>query len=311
VNSGDNTLSMFQVNQKDPTRLTRVGRPINSGGKFPVAVAFSPKNNMACVANSGGESNVACFGVSSKGLSPLNTTRSLGLNQTNPPTGPANTVSDILFNQDESKVLVSVKGTPNATAGFIASFDVASSNVKGKKAFALSSKAVKSTPAKGVLPFGMTLVKSQSSDILFSTDAAFGASVSQFSATSNTIVLSESIPIPNQIATCWSALSPRTGSFYVTDVGVANVTEFSVDPKGPSLKLIATHPLEAIGGRIDDAVASTRQGDFLYVLAAKEGAVDVLQLDSPGKATQIQSFNAKAAVPGLPISVQGMAVFVV
>jgi len=297
---------MFLVNMNDPTQLTPVGCPTNSGGEFPVAVAFSPKHNTACVVNSGVKSNIACFGVSSKGLSALDTTRDLGINQTNPPTGPANTVSDILFNHDESKVLVSVKGTPNGTVGFIASFDVECS----KKSFALSSTPVKSTPDKGVLPFGMTLLPSQSSDILFSTDAAFGASVSEFDAKSSTITSSQSVAIANQSATCWSAFSPRTGSFYVTDVGVAHVTEFSVNPNGPSLKLIATHPLEAIGGRIDDAVASTGNGDFLYVLAAKEGAVDVLQLDSPGKATQIQTFNAKTAVPDLPISVQGMAVFV-
>jgi hypothetical protein len=309
VNSGDNTVSMFLVDQKDPTRLTTVGRPVDSGGEFPVAVAFSPKHNTACVANSGGRSNIACFAVSSKGLSSLNTTRDLGIQQTNPPTGPANTVSDILFNHDESKVFVSVKGTPNKTAGFIASFDVKSGEIKGKTSFELSSAAIKSTPDKGVLPFGMTLVKSQSSDILFNTDAAFGASVSEFNASSE-IISSHSASIANHSAPCWSAFSPRTGSFYVTDVGVANVTEFSVDPEAPSLKVLATHPLEAIGGRIDDAVASTRNGDFLYVLAAKEGAVDVLELSGPGKAKQIQTFDASTAVPDLPISVQGMAVFV-
>jgi hypothetical protein len=83
-----------------------------------------------------------------------------------------------------------------------------------------------------------------------------------------------------------------------------------VNPKGPSLKLLATHSLSSIGGRIDSAVASTRVGDFLYVLAAKAGSVDVLKLNSPGSATQIQAFNVKAAVPDLPISIQGMAVFI-
>lgn len=306
VNAGDNTLSMFAVDTKDPTQLTPVGCPMNSGGEFPVAVAFSPKHNTACVVNSGGKANIACLGVSSKGLTALDTTRDLGIDQTNPPTGPANTVSDILFSHDESRVLVSVKGTPNGTVGFIASFDVRCAN----RSFVLSNTAVKSTPDKGVLPFGMTLLPSQSSDILFSTDAAFGASVSRFDAKSAKIISSQSVAIANQTATCWSAFSPRTGSFYVTDVGVAHVTEFSVDPNEPSLKLIATHPLEAIGGRIDDIVASTRNGDFLYVLAAKEGAVDVLRLDSPGKATQIQTFDAKTAVPDLPISVQGLAVLV-
>ena len=305
MNPGDNTVTMFSISPKDPTQLTMVGCPANTMGEFPVAVAFSEKHQAACVVNSGGESNVACFSVSKDGLTALpNTMRSLGLNQTNPPTGPANTVSDILFNQDQSQLLVSVKGEPNGTVGFIANFAVT-----GECSLSLSTDAVKSTPEKGVLPFSMTLV-GKSGNIVFNTDAAFGASVSKFDPMSNNIISSSSVAINNQTATCWSSTSPRTGSFYVTDVGNANVNEFSVDPSGPTLKLLATHTLVGIGGRIDQNVASTYVGDFLYVLAAKAGSVDVLKLTGPGKAHQIQAFNVQAVVPDLPISVQGMAVFV-
>lgn len=296
---------MFSVNKSDPTQLTMIGSPANTMGEFPVAVTFSKKNKVACVVNSGGDANIACLSVSKKGMTPLpNTVRTLGLNQTNPPTGPANTVSDILFNQDQSQLLVSVKGDPNGTVGFIANFAVARNG-----SFTLAADAIKSTPDKGVLPFSMTLV-GNSGDTVLNTDAAFGVSVSKFDPKNGTIISSSSVAINNQTATCWSRNSPRTGSFYVTDVGNAKVTELSMNPKGPSLKLLATHSLSSIGGRIDSAVASTRVGDFLYVLAAKAGSVDVLKLNSPGKANQIQAFDVKAAVPDLPISIQGMAVFV-
>ena len=51
-------------------------------------------------------------------------------------------------------------------------------------------------------------------------------------------------------------------------------------------------------------------GDFLYALGAKARSVNVLELTGPGKAKQIQTFVVTDAVPDLPISVQGMAVFV-
>jgi hypothetical protein len=295
---------MFTVSRNDSTQLTMVGSPVNTMGEFPVAVAFSKKHHTACVVNSGGASNLACFSVSKKGLTPLNNTvRSLGVNQTNPPTGPANTVSDILFNQDQSALLVSVKGTPNGTVGFIANYGISG------KHFRLDEEPVISTPDKGVLPFSMTLV-GQCGDVLFNTDAAFGVSISQFDPETGDIIASSSVAIDNQTATCWSSTSPRTGSFYVTDVGNAIVSEFSVDPTGPSTALLARYTLDGVGGRIDQAVASTNAGDFLYVLGAKARSVNVLSLTGPGKAQQIQTFVVTDAVPDLPISVQGMAVFV-
>jgi hypothetical protein len=306
VNPGDNTFSAFSVDKNDPTQLTMIGAPTNTLGEFPVAVAYSPKNNAACVLNSGGQSNFACFAVSKTGMTALkNTVRSLGLNQTNPPTGPANTVSDIIFNQDESNLLVSVKGNPTAAPGFIANFAVTT----GTCGISLATTPVKSTPDKGVLPFSMTLVGT-SGDTLLSTDAGFGVSVSNFDATSGKITGSSSVSLNNQTATCWSAFSPKTGSFFVTDVGRAVMTEMSVDTTGPTTKLVQQYTLNGPGGRIDLNVASTSVGDFLYVLDPAGGAVNVLALSTPGNAKQIQTFNASTSVTDLPISIQGMAVFV-
>ena len=196
--------------------------------------------------------------------------------------------------------------TPNDTVGFIANF-----GISGKRSFRLDPDALKHTPEKGVLPFSMTLV-GECGDAVFSTDAGFGVSVSNFDPTTGDIITSTSVAIENQTATCWSSNSPRTGSFYVSDVGNAIVTEFSVDPVGsrPTVKQLAQYTLDGIGGRIDLAIASTSAGDFLYVLGAKAGAVNVLKLTGPGNAEQIQTFKVVEVVPDLPISVQGMAVFV-
>jgi hypothetical protein len=296
---------MFVIDKKDPTKLTLLGSPANTMGQFPVAVAFSDKHGVACVVNSGGQANVACFSVANNCLTPLpNTVRSLGLNQTNPPTGPANTVSDIVFNKDQSQLLVSVKGDPKGAPGFIANFAVTEDCP-----FNLAANAVKSTPDKGVLPFSMSIVGKEG-DILLNTDAGFGVSVSNFDDKTGAITSSSSLVINNQTATCWDSFSPRTGNFYLTDVGNARISEVEVDSNGPTVKLVATHLVSGIGGRIDSIVGSTRAGDFLYALGAKAGIVNVLRLVGPGKAQEVQVFDVTAAVPDLPISVQGMAVFI-
>ena len=305
VNPGDNTVSAFTIDKHNPTNITMLGAPTDSLGEFPVAVAYSRKHKTACVVNSGGEANIACFSVSKTGLVPIaNTTQSLGLNQTNPPTGPANTVSDIIFNQEESQLLVSVKGTPNGTAGFIANFPVTSGSP-----FAFSQTPVKSTPQNGALPFSMTLV-GHHGDTVFSTDAGFGVSVSKFDLNTGAILNSSSVAIANQTATCWSTYSPRTGSFFVTDVGRNVMSEFRVNSAIPLTKEVGFYTLSGSGGRIDLNVASLPGNDFLYVLDPKDSAVSVVKLRGIGNGVQIQQFDAQAAVPDLPVSIQGMAVFV-
>lgn len=304
MNPGDNTVSAFAIDRRDPTNLTMLGTPANTLGEFPVAVAYSKKHGTACVVNSGGQANIACFSVSKQGLEPIsNSIRDLGVNQTNPPTGPANTVSDIIFNQDESQLLVSVKGTPNGTVGFIANFPVTSGSP-----FNLGSTPVKSTPENGVLPFSMTLVGDRG-DTILNTDAAFGVSVSNFDPDTGAIINSTSVAIQNQTATCWSSYSERTESFYVTDVGNNRVSQFVVDSNGPTAQLAGVITLSGSGGRIDQNIASLKDSDFLYVLDPKDGLVSVVKLVGFG-AGEIQAFDAQAAVPDLPVSIQGMAVFV-
>lgn len=59
VNAGSNTVTMFNINQQDPTILQMVGQPQSTSGDFPMAVAFNPKTNMACVANGGANNGVS------------------------------------------------------------------------------------------------------------------------------------------------------------------------------------------------------------------------------------------------------------
>jgi hypothetical protein len=96
-------LSAFKIDPEDPTELWPLGPPVYTMGKYPASVAYSGNHHVTCVINSGDKANLACFSVSDNGLYPLpDTIRSLGLTQTNPPTGPPMTPLEILFNKDQS-----------------------------------------------------------------------------------------------------------------------------------------------------------------------------------------------------------------
>ena len=44
---------MFSVDPKNPVDIQMIGQPVNSGGEFPVSVAFNANGNVLCALNSG------------------------------------------------------------------------------------------------------------------------------------------------------------------------------------------------------------------------------------------------------------------
>lgn len=203
---------------------------------------------------------------------------------------------------------MSVKGElPPSPPGFIATF-----KVLDEEPFTLSPTAVKSTPVQGQFPFGMTLVGEDGEDtIVLDTDPAFGVSVSKISESTGLITSSNSLNVIGQGTICWSSFSPHTGNYYLTDAANGIVTEVAIDPKAPTVSFVASYTVAGgATGQIDQNVASTKGGDFLYILAPTKGIVNVLKLLAPGNVEGIQSLDVKASVPDLPITLQGMAVYV-
>jgi hypothetical protein len=145
------------------------------------------------------------------GLKAINgTIRSLNLPQTTPPSGPAGSTSDILFSNDGSKLLATVKGVP-PTPGFLAAWNIEADGT-------LSTQFEASTPAPGgLLPFSATPVKGQNA--LLVTDPGAGFSVynlNTLSVANQTPANSTIIPVAGQKAVCWSSFSPKTGNYYMT-----------------------------------------------------------------------------------------------
>ncbi|KAI0081947.1 hypothetical protein K474DRAFT_1586866 [Panus rudis PR-1116 ss-1] len=311
VNAGSNTVSLFSIDPQNPSNLKQVGQPVCSGGEFPVSVAFNKNGTQLCALNSGASNGVNCYTVDQQnGLTALpNTMRSLGLNQTTPPTGPPNTPSHLVFTEDGSKLVASVKGTPPNSPGFLAVWDVAADG-------SLSENFTSITPATGgLLPFSLTNIAGKNA--VLATDAGIGFDIFDFSGSGaqlNASSKNSANAIDGQSATCWSSQSKKTGNFYLTDIGTSTVTEVNVDEnlKGTIVK---QYPQQNNSATIDNDIAQVNGKDFLYVLAANATSVDVLSLDAPGEAQNVGSFNFADAAKqaGLTISpnnVQGMTSFI-
>jgi len=310
VNAGSNTLSVFNIDPTNPTNLEMIGKPVGSGGEFPVSLAINKAGTMVCAVNGGFVNGVACYTVDkTKGLLPIaNTVRSLKLNQTTPATGPAGSVSHVIFSEDNKQLIASVKGVP-PTPGILAVWDIAADGSLSE-----DFKAV-GPAAGGLLPFSMTVIPGKNA--ILATDAGLGVDVFDFSggaADGLAAGKSSTLAIAGQGATCWSSFSPKTGNFYVTDIGTSQVTEINVDD---NLKpTIVTQYAQGNGtATIDNDIATVGQNDFMYVLAANATQVKVLSLKAPGKAAALQTVDLAAVskAAGLTISagnLQGMTTFI-
>jgi len=310
VNAGSNTLTVFAIDAQNPTNLVMIGKPIGSGGEFPTSLAFNKAGNRVCALNGGSINGVACFAVDkAKGtVAPIaNTVRSLKLNQTTPATGPAGTASHVVFSEDGSKLVASVKGVP-PTPGFFAVWDVAQDG-------SLSADFEASQPTTGgLLPFSMTVIPGKNA--ILATDAGLGVDIFDMSAPPQQGIAagkSTTLKIDGQGATCWSSFSPKTGNFYVTDIGTSLVSEIALDD---NLKptLVKQYPQGDGVATIDNDIVSVGNNDFMFVLAPNATQVKVLSLNAPGKAAALQTLDiagpAKAA--GLTINagnLQGMTTF--
>lgn len=275
---------MFTIDVNDPIKLTMVGQPVSTLGDFPTSVSISQKNKLACVANSGAVAGIACFRTSLRtGLTAMDeAVRPFALNQTTPPKGPLNTVSQTFFSGDEKLLFTTVKGDPNVNnTGFLSIFSVSNGEV--------SKKETRSSPAGTAVMFGSAVIPD--SEDIFVTDAAFGSATIGISAAKIGSVKA-STKIADQKATCWVAVSERTGSAFVTDVAVNHLVEVDV-ATGELIK--ETNFANGNPGLID----LVAKGNFVYALSpgneSSKTAVVVVDIGG-GKACKFYLFFFLARV---------------
>ena len=144
-------------------------------------------------------------------------------------------MSQVLFNEDDSKLIAVAKGHPGAP-GFLAVWDV---NADGS----LSENFTKLAPPAGAaLLFGTSVIPGMNA--LLVTDPAVGAEIIDLSGLSGNTTLSGGsrsslVNITGEGAVCWTAYSSKTGNFYATDIRTSLVTEINVDKnlKGTVVKV--------------------------------------------------------------------------
>ncbi|KAG5656958.1 hypothetical protein KAF25_011127 [Fusarium avenaceum] len=287
VNAGSNTLSMLAISRSDPTKLEMVGKPVDIPGEFPNTVAASMKNKVVCVGSTGAKAGVSCSSFSKKGLGAMDELRPFDLKQTTPPKGPTNTVSQVLFSEDESMLLAMVKGDPAVNnTGFLSSMNVERFN----GAAAVSKDEVRSSPEGTAVLFGSQIIPGTSK--VFATDASFGAAILNVDPNSCEATTVATGKVDGQAATCWVAISPKTKTAFVTDVGKNRIVEMSLE----DASVISELDLSCNGdpGLIDLAAA----GNFIYALSpgngTTEAAVSVIDVSGgSGSAKMAQHFELK------------------
>jgi hypothetical protein len=164
-----------------------------------------------------------------KGLTPIpDTVRPVGLNQTTPPTGTSGTLSTIAFSEDETKLYVAVKGTDPAInvdvhPGFFAVWDIAENGALSKNFTNIP------VPPGGQQPFSFTQIPGQNA--ILGADGAAGFYIWDLSTIDQGVLgpRSSVTPVIGRAAVCWSAYSPNTGSYYVIDGVISNITEVTLD----------------------------------------------------------------------------------
>ncbi|KIJ44565.1 hypothetical protein M422DRAFT_252183 [Sphaerobolus stellatus SS14] len=304
VNAASNTIAMFAIDPRDPTALRPVGNPVNTGGDFPTSISVSNKRNMVCVLNTGTRNGISCFKPSAaKGLVAIpNTTRSLHLNQTSPPTQVAGqTLGHVLFDESETKIMATVQAVDATGRGFLAVWDVNPSTA------AIANDFRQLHVNGSSLPFGMAVLPGKNGVLV--ADPAFGYETYDLSGRGR----GGMFPVPGEGTTCWVVVSEKTKNVYIVDPITALVTEVSVDNNLQS-KIVTQHPVPSGSLIIDVALATISGNDYLYVLSPGHQAIEVLSLEGPGKATHIQEMPfaesaRKLGAPTTSIQLQGMTVW--
>ncbi|KAF4502164.1 hypothetical protein FAGAP_1644 [Fusarium agapanthi] len=285
VNAGSNTISMLRVSRSNPTKLQMVGKPVQVPGEFPNTVAASAKNGVVCVGSTGAKAGVSCSSFSRQGLGAMDELRTIDLGQTTPPAGLTNTLSQVLFSEDESMLFTMVKGDPAVNnTGFISVANVEMNNGVA----AVSKQDARSSSEGTAVLFGSQVIPRTSK--VFATDASFGAAILDVDPNNCEATTAAKGAVKGQIATCWVVISPATKSAFVTDVGRNRVVEMSLE----DASVVSEFDLTCNGdpGLIDLAAS----GNFLYALSPGNGttqaAVTVLDVSGgSGSAKMVQHFE--------------------
>jgi hypothetical protein len=231
VNAGSNDMTAFAINPNNPTQLTQLGAPSKLPGTFPNTVSASTVNNLVCVGMSGAQAGLSCAKFDPKkaaagqaAVGKFDALRPFNLAQSDPPVGPQNTLSHVLFVSDQDAIRAFVKGSGKKNSqglanGFIEQFFV------NEKTGLVDQKGVKTAAAPGSLLFGSAdLPKRGGIERTLTSDAATGARVFHYNEDGNA-VQDAAVNLANAGTPCWTVFSKFTKKGYVSFVDNNKIVE--------------------------------------------------------------------------------------
>ncbi|MGI5427365.1 lactonase family protein [Streptomyces sp. CA-179760] len=267
VNAGSGTVTSFRVEGRE----LKDRQVVDSGGEFPAGIAVHGK--VAYVMNAGGEGSVQGFGITSKGLEPLQGShRSLGLNNEDVPrfdTSPG----EVEITPDGRNLVVTTKA-----ANTVEVFPLK------KNGLPAVDEPVVNQSAGGV-PFAISF-DSTGKRMLVAEAEKSTVTTYKVKHDGKLKVLQE--PLANgQEVLCW--LERAGNYFYGGNTGNSTVSGYRMDEQG-KLSLtndvgVATPPSANSQGVIDLAV--TEDEKFVYVQNAVSGTVDGFRVESDGALTKV------------------------
>ncbi len=266
VNAGSDSVSVFGVNG-DRLHLNQV---VSSGGSFPVSIAVS--GSLAYVLNAGLTGNVHGYRIANGELIPIpGSTRSLGLNNSNPPNF-GSSPGEVGFTPAGTQLVVTTKGSGTV--------DVFSVNPGGL----LSGQPAKNPVAD--VPFGFMFDPAGRLALVNAgTPPTPNSSLGTFTINANGTLTTVGAPVTDgQIAGCWIAAARGFG--YVANTASGTISQYSIDSSG-TVTLVNPMAATGIDGATDMTVAGG--GAFLYIQAGLSSTVDAYRVGSDGSLTLIQS----------------------
>ena len=230
----------------------------------------------------------------------MDTLRQIDLNQTAPPTGPANTLSQVLFSNDENTLFTIIKGNGNKNSTVSLAAYPVNSDTCGTAS--VSQQGTTSFLNGTSIIFGTTTIPN--SNNLLVTDAIVGAFVVSVDPSSGIATVVDEDIIAGQKATCWVTISPATNTAFVTDVLVDRLVELSLTDAS-----VVGSPIDLSANGDPGLVDIRAAGQFLYALSPGNGttvpAVTVVDVFSR---QQVQHYEL--ADLGMSNASEGMALLV-
>jgi 6-phosphogluconolactonase (cycloisomerase 2 family) len=154
-----------------------------------------------------------------------------------------------------------------------------------------------SIPSDGPTPFGFTFGHNRTLIVSEAAGSTFSSYQIQGVENSPTLqTVTKSLP-DGGAAACWIV---RDGSVAFAANSASNtISSLGVSPKG-DLQLLASAAATTPPGTVPIDMALTRNGRFLYVIGTGNGSLTGFRVQD-GKLIEVPS------VPGLPLSIQGVA----